>query len=219
MKHTWIKNNHKKLLIFFNGWGCDEHQFKHLGSKIYDVLLLNDYKSLDLSDTLQNDIKTYAEINVAAWSYGVFVGQLICEKYNLSKNIAVAINGTTSPVHDRFGIPETIMQGTLQNLSERNMTKFQRRMVGGSNGWKDFDEVKPQREFEDQKQELAELIKHFRLEIIEDNFYSKAIISTNDLIFVADNQREFWKTRAKVKELESAHFCFFDMENWDDLLT
>ncbi|WP_066629814.1 DUF452 family protein [Labilibacter marinus] len=219
MKHTWIKNDNTKLIVFFNGWGCDEHQFTHLNANDYDVLMLNDYRNLTLDNSVVDAINTYREINIAAWSYGVWVAQYMWGELNLSKHKAVAINGTTMPVSKAYGIPEIIMQGTLDNLSERNMMKFQRRMVGGSEGWKAFETIKPQRDITEQKEELAALIQHFKTALGEESFYDKAIVASGDLIFSADNQKQFWNDKAEVKEIEAAHYCFFDIENWDSLLS
>ena len=91
----WIKNNKQKLLLFFNGWGCDEHQFTHLKSDEYDVLMLNKYQHLELQDEVLDSIQTYQEVCVIAWSYGVWVAKYICDKYNLNISSAVAVNGTS----------------------------------------------------------------------------------------------------------------------------
>ncbi len=57
MKYTWITNNKTKLIVFFNGWGCDEHQFAHLQTEQYDILLLNDYRSLSIDATVVEAIR------------------------------------------------------------------------------------------------------------------------------------------------------------------
>ena len=219
MKHTWIQNKiSNQLIVFFNGWGCDEHQFMHLSSTQFDVLMLSDYRDLSLDDVLIEKIKEYEGVSIAAWSYGVWIAQYVWEKYQLPKQFAIAINGTTKPVHNQFGIAETIVLGTLENLSVRNLMKFQRRMVGGNEAWKKFEADKPQREFEEQKEELAALIQHFRQEVSADDFYEKAMIGSNDLIFTATNQHLFWKDKAEIFEVEAPHFCFYNFTCWDDLL-
>jgi biotin synthesis protein BioG len=220
MKSTWVNiNSNNKLIIFFNGWGCDEHQFKHLKSDNYDVLMFYDYRTLELEEEILSEIKNYDELFLVAWSYGVWVGQFVCEKYNLKIKRSIAVNGTTQPVHDQYGIAESIVQGTLDNLSERNLMKFQRRMVGGSEAWKNFEADKPLREFEEQKEELAALIDHFKQDINESGFYDKAIVGLNDLIFIANNQKIFWQGRAGIQEIEAPHFCFYDYNSWDELLS
>ncbi|TLX73067.1 DUF452 family protein [Labilibacter sediminis] len=219
MQFTWIQQHtSNKLIIFFNGWGCDHHQFKHLTSKGFDVLMISDYKSLALSQDICDAIKQYQEIDVVAWSYGVWIAQYVCEKESIPVNLTVAINGTIKPVHGQFGIPEAIMLGTLKNLSERNIKKFQRRMVGGNEAWKSFEADKSQRTFEELQEELAALVNHFKLELNNTDFYQKAVVGSEDLIFTSANQLAFWQDKAEVKIMEVPHFCFYEFSCWDELL-
>jgi biotin synthesis protein BioG len=218
MNFKWlIKNSTRKLIVFFNGWGCDEYQFKHLKTEDYDVLMLFEYYDLLLSDEVQQVINDYEQVSVIAWSYGVWVGQYVWQVYKLPKSNAIAINGTTLPVHDRYGIAEAVVQGTLDNLSERNLMKFQRRMLGGNDAWKKFQTDKPQRDFNEQKQELASLIQLFKNEISVGDFFDKAIVGSNDLIFTSDNQKAFWQCRAEIKELDVPHFCFYRFSSWEEI--
>ncbi len=218
MKYTWARNKKKKLLVFFNGWGCDENPFKHLVSNNYDVLIFYDYRNLALDKDILNSINEYEEVNIAAWSYGVWVGQFVWQEYKLHRNKAIAINGTTLPIHDKYGISETVTHGTLNSLTERNLMKFQRRMVGGNEGWKLFEKMIPQIKFEEQKKELAALINHFEQNKLAEGFYSKAIVGTKDLIFTTENQLVFWNGRAEVAKIDAPHYCFFDLRSWDELL-
>ena len=39
MKQYFIDNKSDKLIVFFAGWGCDEHQFANLKDRNYDVLV------------------------------------------------------------------------------------------------------------------------------------------------------------------------------------
>ncbi len=219
MKHTWIQqNNSNKLLVFFNGWGCDEHQFMHLKSLQYDVMMVYDYRNILPEDEMLMQIKKYPDVNIAAWSYGVWMAQYTFEKYHMPYNTAIAINGTSRPVHDRYGIAESIVQGTLDHLSERNVMKFQRRMVGGNEAWKKFEADKPRRSFEEQKEELASLITHFKKNVSDAAFYQKAIIGTKDLIFTSLNQSEFWKEKTELVEIDAPHFCFYGYNSWDEIM-
>ena len=218
MQYTWIKNNSKKLIVFFNGWGCDMHQFTHLKAQDFDVLLIHDYRVLTLKSAEIEKIKAYGDVNVVAWSYGVWVAQRFWGQCQLPKNRAIAINGTTQPVSEEYGIAERIMQGTLELLSERNMMKFQNRMVGGKAAWEKFKEIKPQRHFNGQKEELAALIEHFKQEEFNDVFYDKALVGKNDLIFLADNQLKFWEDKVTIEVIDASHYCFFEYETWKELL-
>lgn len=101
MQFHWLnKQNNDKLIIFFAGWSFDEQPFKFLACDNYDVLIMYDYTSLDCEI---EDFSQYGEINLIAWSMGVFAAYLL--KDNLPKfNKKIAINGTPLPVDDKYGI-------------------------------------------------------------------------------------------------------------------
>ena len=68
--------------------------------------------------------------------------------------MAIAINGTESPVDNSTGIPENIFKGTLETLDERNLRKFRMRMSGshyknleGCFNTPDIDKLKSELEF------------------------------------------------------------------------
>ena len=48
MKYKFYENNNNKLIIFFNGWGMDEIIVSHLDKEDYDLLILYDYRDLDI---------------------------------------------------------------------------------------------------------------------------------------------------------------------------
>ncbi len=219
MKFKWINHqNNYNLILFFNGWGCDENQFKHLESGNNNVLMIYDYTTLHLDKEVLEELTKYAQISIIAWSFGVWVAQFISEKYELKVYQAIAINGTPNPIHDQFGIDKSIVQGTYDYLSERNLMKFQRRMLGGNEAWKKFEIKKPQRAFENQKEELGALIQHFNLNVSDHLIFQKTFIGTNDLIFNPENQRSYWKDKIEIQEINEPHFCFYKWNKWSDIL-
>ena len=72
MKQYLINNNSNNLLVFFTGWGCDESEFEHLQANS-DVLLLFDYTDL----TIDFDFSKYKNIDLIAYSAGVFIASVI----------------------------------------------------------------------------------------------------------------------------------------------
>jgi len=220
MNCTWLhQNNTDKLILFFNGWGCDEHPFQHMISSGYDVLMVNDYRDLTLPEEAFKAVHDYKEVQVVAWSFGVWVAQSVLMPLKEQIQSAMAINGTFQPVSAQYGIPEPIILGTLTNLSERNLAKFQRRMVTNSEDWQQFERIKPQRLLDEVENELFLLTQHFQVGKMKEGFYSQAIIGTDDRIIPTANQKAFWVERVPVKELEQGHFCFFAFESWDEVLT
>ncbi len=55
---------------------------------------------------------------------------ILSERTGIKPDLAIAVNGTPVPAHDRYGIPLNIFEGTLNNITEANMGKFYLRMFG-----------------------------------------------------------------------------------------
>ena len=47
MQKYLINKNSDNLIIFYTGWGCDEHEFAHVDSDS-DILILYNYSDLEL---------------------------------------------------------------------------------------------------------------------------------------------------------------------------
>lgn len=180
--------------------------------------MLNDYCDLSVPDEVLKATEQYQKVSVIAWSFGVWVAQVAL--YPLRKHLSkvIAINGTTQPVDKDFGIPAPVALGTLSGLNNRNLEKFQRRMFTDKVFWQQFIDNKPQRSFDEVKNELFLLLQHFKVQKLGNDFYDLAIVSTNDLIVPASNQLNFWNSRAHIIELEAGHFCFYDFHNWDEII-
>lgn len=219
MNCIWLhQDNNDKLLLFFNGWGGDEHPFQRMTSANYDVLMLNDYRDLTFPEEAFNAVHAYKEVHVVAWSFGVWVAQCVLMPLKDQLQSAMAINGTFQPVSAQYGIPEPIIRGTLSNLSERNLVKFQRRMLKNNEDWKQFESVKPQRSLDELENELFLLTQHFQVGKMKEGFYDRALIGADDRIIPTANQKAFWTERVAVKELDHGHFCFFAFQSWDEVL-
>lgn len=219
MKYQWLhQTKHKQLLLFFSGWGCVASDFKHLVAEQYDVLMIYDYLTIDLPLELKEVLSTYDSVSVVAWSFGVWVAQATLPVLNLPLGKVMAINGTLKPVDDAFGIPIAIAQGTLANLSERNLLKFQRRMVSSAETWTRFSANRPVSDVLILKAELAALYHHFVTFQSENSMYSDVVICSNDLIFSSDNMIRFWDDKLVVISLHESHFCFYAFNSWDEVV-
>ena len=107
MNNYLVDNNSDKLLLFFAGWGCDEYEFEHLKSDS-DVLILYNYTDLDLDF----DFSKYKEINLLAFSAGVFVASIFDFKFELGKNLGfIGEDGFTS-------IPQDVLIMTLATTED-----------------------------------------------------------------------------------------------------
>jgi biotin synthesis protein BioG len=243
MQFTWlIKNNSKKLILFFNGWSLDENIVNHLATENFDVLMFYDYANLEISQEIIEEINSYEEINVISWSFGVWACGAVINNFNNLKNV-IAINGTLLPIDNNLGIPEKIFDLTLSHLSEENYIRFFKNMFENKEkGNLDLSKL-PKRTIQNQKQELQQIQKlsalpprplwereEFQCEerVLEirvrgnaENikFFNKIFISTNDKIIPPKNQLDFWeKSNAKIIKKESGHYIFDLFKTWDEII-
>lgn len=101
-QHFIIKNNSKRLLLFFAGWGMDETPFLQIRPTDTDWMVCYDYRSLEFDTDL---LQKYSEIRLIAWSMGVWVAsQLMKQHPSLPISHSIAINGTPYPYTKRKGL-------------------------------------------------------------------------------------------------------------------
>ncbi|MCT4639931.1 MAG: DUF452 family protein [Bacteroidales bacterium] len=215
MRIDWCnKKGNDKLILFFNGWGFDTKMFKEFNHQSYDVLMFYQYNSSELND--MPDISSYKEVYVVAWSLGVFMAQYIIKNIEIKK--AIAINGTLNPIDDNRGIPESIFRGTIDNLTERNLYKFNARLFGGV---RSYDEnLLPNGDYKERKVELEWLYNTIKSsDCSEKNIFSRAVISEKDMIFTLQNQSTAWSNSVNdIVYVNGAHFIFRSMDNWDSVI-
>ncbi len=238
MQHYWLnRSGNDKLILFFAGWGFDENPFKFLNCGEYDVLMFYDYNDLQFID-----IPDYKEINLIAWSMGVFVASLLREKLPpLNKKIAV--NGTLFPVHDEWGIPVKIFELTLKHAQAGLQGKFYKNVFGTN--FEQYAQNPVARTIEnrvDELNSLYELIKNSPSVEASKTFYDLVIVSDDDKIIPTNNQLAFWGKNSTphlvVSELkfasllsspsrgeeeyqnpiETGHFPFYNYQNWSDII-
>lgn len=221
MQFSWlIKNNSNKLIVFFNGWSLDENIVKNLDSTGFDVLMFNDYSDLNIEEKLLNETNNYSEVNVIAWSFGVWASSYVVDKIKNLKS-ATAINGTLCAIDENYGIPKRIFDLTLSNFSEKNYLKFFKNMFDVFEY--DYQKMLPERESENQKNELMQIQKQSFENKKLDNakFFSRVIIGNSDKIIPTKNQLNFWRDKftARIIQVEKGHFVFDLFSSWDEILT
>ena len=217
MQQTWvIKNNSDKLIIFFNGWSLDENIVKHLTSDGFDVLMFNDYSDLEIAQEVLDIINSYAEVNVIAWSFGVWACGSVINNFKNLKN-AIAINGTLIPIDNSLGIPEKIFNLTLMHLSEENYVRFFKNMFAGE---ADLGGIST-RTIGNKKTELEQIQKLSAEKNCAQNarLFNKIFIGANDKIISSKNQANFWgETNAQIIKTEGGHYIFDLFKTWDEIL-
>lgn len=221
MRTSWLyKKSGRKLLVFFSGWGIDSHPFQHLGSKAFDVLFVDQYVDLDFAD-IPSVVAQYDHSVMVGWSMGVWVISRLLNERPLKVDSVCAINGTEQPVHAHYGIDPQWFKATIDQFDREVLDKFYRRMCGDKKRAQIFNETAPQRSLESLKEELEFLYGecHNRSPVINDTVFNSALVSTRDMIFPASNQKEAWSRRGvDIVDKKDAHFCFQELECWDDVV-
>ena len=138
--HNTDRQPHERLVLLFAGWGMSERPFQDLTMPGYDVAVVWDYR--DMSAPWTGEITGYREIALVAWSFGVHAAaRFMASRPDLPVTARIAVNGTRFTSDDTRGIPQSIFQGTLSSLNERNLTKFHMRMCGGGAAYRAFANV------------------------------------------------------------------------------
>lgn len=209
MQKYFINNNSDKLLIFFTGWGCDESEFAHLNTSS-DILLIYNYTDLDL----KFDFSKYKDINLIAFSAGIFIASVMNFDFKINKKIA--ISGNPYLFDEKFGLSNEI-QSVLQNITEENADDFAKNyLVKTDEELKRFHHSKRSLDScQDEFQSLKNLYKENKHKIKD--IFDYAIIGENDPIFNTAAQKEFYANRLKLIK-NARHSLFFRIKSYEDLL-
>ena len=208
MKKYLINKNSDRLLIFFTGWGCDEHEFDHLESSS-DVLLLYDYTDL----SIDFDFTKYKEFDLIAFSAGVFVASVVELGFNINRKIA--ISGNPYLFDERLGLSEKI-QGILCNITEKNADDFARNyLIKTDEEWEKFHHSR--RTIDSCKAEFTSLKNLYSKnhQNIKDIF-DTAIVGNDDKLFNVSVQKEFYKERLKIIP-NARHNLFFRINSFEQI--
>jgi pimeloyl-[acyl-carrier protein] methyl ester esterase len=220
MKTLWLhKCNRERLLVFCNGWGMDGRPFVPLQAHAYDVLMCYDYSDpdLEINQDIIELIGGYTEAHLLGWSMGVWAGQRLFAAQADLFQWKIAVNGTLCPIHDRFGIPTHIFSSTLDNFNETARLKFYRRMCRERGTLEAFLAHQPERNIEDQRQELESLLHSADCLSADVSIYQDIVIADRDFIMPSACQERFW-TQKNARIIDGSHFLFYGWNSWDDVL-
>lgn len=199
MKSKFIsKNGSKRLILIYAGWAMDDNPFVGLDRPGYDIAVIWDYRDFLLD---WDFIHSYKEVCLLAWSLGVYAASITFTAYEHLLTKRVAVNGTAFPVDRMLGIPPVVFSGTKNNLDERNLRKFYRRVCGSKLDFERFSENSPVRSIDELADELGVFLKGFMLGCGRDLKWDFALISSDDAIFPPVNQWRAWlHTPFRMKE-------------------
>lgn len=218
MKTRWLEHGKStRLIIFCNGCGMDERPFAPIRTMESDVLMVYDYTEMTRPQVVDSLFDEYEEIHLVGWSMGVWAGQQLFgdRRYNFSSTIA--INGTLSPIDDRYGIPQHVFSQMAMEYDETACHTFYRLMCREKPIIRRFHANRPARSLASQQDELYSLLKRVDNIAVDDSLYTGVCISKNDYIMPTANQHRFWRNRT-ILSLDGYHFPFYGWKSWDEML-
>ena len=212
MQYSFYDHGSKDLIVFFSGWGCDDHQFTNLHD-VKDVLILYDYQDLNLDF----DFSKYAHIDVIAYSAGVFIASVMAEKLpHVRKKVAVC--GNPYLFDETLGISQATLQ-VFREITLDNYLEFRRKyMVFTDEEYEKYNQLQSLRNSESCQNELIFLQKLYaqkKMTLHPD--FDKALAAENDLIFKLPIQKAFYKNKLKVIK-NARHHVFFEFNSFEDIL-
>ena len=217
MEKHWLKHEgNPKLILFFNGWGMDAAAVEHLDASGYDLLMYNNYTGLN---TMVENLDSYHEVFVVAWSLGVWAASQVLSNNGIQINQSIAINGTLNPVDDYEGIPTAIFKGTLSGWAEKTRERFLMRMVGGAKEYLANQTKFGSRSIVDQKSELDSIFNQVQIKVESSFAFDKVLVGNQDAIFLPDNQRKSWQGKAELYSLDIPHFPFAHFTSWEQIIS
>ena len=221
MKHVWIKNDDaSELLIFCNGWGMDAATFANLDScEGLDVLILYDYTVMDTDLDLEEIVKHYSKVSLAAWSLGVWAAAELFYDSDIEFATSTAVAGTLQPYSDDYGIPVQIFEASMRQWDFNTRRKFERRICSPFANQAGTHFISPERFPEDQCTELLAIRARMDDTDINADLYSHVLICAKDRIFPYPAQVAFWKDfPVKITEQPWPHYPFYNFTSWRDLI-
>ena len=217
---TYIRRREKndQLVVVYVGWGADENAFTPLCNDEFDFILFYDY-SADEALVLP-EMKVYTKITLIGWSLGVWAAEYLSPRTGIKPDTTIAVNGTPVPAHDKFGIPLNIFEGTLNNISEKNMVKFYLRMFGDKKTYRLNQERIPHRTVKSLHDELRWLYNRI-MEQKEPGFrWDYAITSEFDRVFPSKNQKSYWQKEENTRHiiLPLNHYLFHHWTSFSEFI-
>ncbi|HUX95521.1 MAG TPA: pimeloyl-ACP methyl esterase BioG family protein [Bacteroidales bacterium] len=211
---TYIKRREKNthLVVFFGGWGTDENMFTPLCSDDFDFIMFYNYsadEALVLPET-----KTYERITLIGWSLGVWAAEFFASKTKIIPDISIAVNGTPLPADNQYGIPISVFEGTMNNITEENMDKFYLRVFGDKKAYLINSKRVPKRTIKSLQDELRWLYNRIMEQNESDFKWTYAVTGKEDRVFPSENLISYWEKITETRHIvvSMPHYFF---HNWN----
>lgn len=221
--------NSKKAILFFSGWGMDEHPFRHMKHEGYDLIMFYDYSTLHFSNCpesgqcahecmdgciMQQIFSNYREIYIIGWGFGVWCASGAFDKYLLRLNHmghfhelkfwakikrTIAINGTLIPISRTWGITPHSFNQTVALLPDSIVMEKFLHRMCHSKKEHDFYTANAPHRDAVHAKEELVTIKE-NLFLSNSLTWDTAIIGDNDLIFKTQRQKLFWGNYSSISD-------------------
>ncbi|HEX2975753.1 MAG TPA: pimeloyl-ACP methyl esterase BioG family protein [Bacteroidales bacterium] len=218
---TYIRRRDKnrELVVIYGAWGTDENVFSNLwNDDKFDFILFYNYSADE--PLVLPEIKTYDKVTVIGWAFGVWAAEYLLPRTGIKPTLTIAVNGTPLPSHDQYGIPLNLIEGTLNNLTEENISKFHLRMFGDKRSYCDNFNRIPNRSIKSLHDELRWLYNRI-MEQREPGFtWDYAVSSEIDRVYPAERLKLYWDTRKETKHiiLPLPHYFFHKWKTLDEFI-
>lgn len=205
MEKHWLRHEGAgRVAVFVLGWAADSAVVEHVKPRDCDVLCICDLR--DLAPLAPDELATYREKYLFAWSFGVLAAEVLFPDMEFTR--AVALNGTPLPLDDRFGIGRRRFDLTMAGLAGGGMELFERRAYG-----EHYERLKERLSPRGLQENIRELEELQRLALSSPRLsvkWDKAVVGSNDVIFPPRNMLAYWADRAELLPL--SHYPFADAD-------
>ncbi|MGL5683452.1 MAG: pimeloyl-ACP methyl esterase BioG family protein [Marinifilaceae bacterium] len=217
MKQEWIKQEgHENVIIFFNGWGMDHKVIAHLEGD-FDILMCYNYK--DIKQVTSPNVKHYTKIYLVAWSMGVWAATQAITKWGFTPHRSVAINGTSCPIDNCFGIPQRVYLLTERTMSDKGRKLFTERMFTIPSECEKWSHLIANRGLIDVCEELTSIREQWNGIAISTK-WDKIIVAQEDAIFPTKNLLAWAETQEAAHVIKTAggHYLWHTYTHWNELI-
>ena len=214
MHSCWLaKHERSSCILFFSGWGMDPAPFRDMPAAGHDLLMLYDYRDLDLARIGEMLPEGYGHLYLVAWSMGVWVAGLLPGSCRNRFAAAIAVNGTTTPIDERRGIDPKAYDDMIGAFSARTLEGFYREMFDDRRQAARFFRNRPRRPAESILEELVTLRRAYLEHGPSADIFTRRIVGSRDRIFPARSQIRAWG-RDRCTTLPLPHFPFYALTDW-----
>jgi len=216
--HIRRREHNKRLIIVFGGWGIDQHAFVPLCSRDHDFILYYNYSADE--PLVLPDRKTYDQVILIGWSLGVWAAEYISGPMGLDPDLTIAVNGTPVPADNKYGIPLDIFEGTMDNIDESGMHKFNIRLFGSKKVLEENTEKLSRRNISSYAAELRWLYNRIMENPDKKYRWDIALSGINDRVFPPENQINYWRNRNDTRHIivDLPHYPFHHWGSFDRMI-